>query len=73
MASKAAKKAQPEPSNIQPFPVNTLDSYQLAADNLEAEIWNLLIDEIDANFPTDWAAGILDRLKDSIKYLEDEE
>lgn len=73
MASKPAKKTKEQPSNIQPFPVNTLASYQLAADNLEASIWNLLIEEIEADFPADWAVGILDRIKESIMYLEDEE
>ena len=70
LMTKLAKKPE---ANVKPFPVNTLASYQLAADNLEANLWNLLIDEIDADFPVDWAVGILERLKETVQYLEDEE
>ncbi len=69
--SKAAKKAK-APNNVSPFPVNSLQAYQLAAETLEAEIWNLLIEEIDADFPIDWAVGILEKVKQEIVYSEDE-
>jgi hypothetical protein len=59
--------------DVRPFPVHTLDSYSLAAETLEAAIWNLVIDEIDADFPTAWAIGILDRLKIEIRELDYEE
>jgi len=62
--------------NIAPFPVNTLAAYELAAQNLETEIWNLIVPEIDANFPVDWVVGVLERVKievQEILYMEDEE
>lgn len=75
--AKMGKKSQSieRPDNIAPFPVNTLAAYELAAYTLETEIWNLIIPEIDANFPINWVAGILDRIKievQQISYMEDE-
>ncbi len=67
------KPATKKTGNVSPFPVNTLESYGLAAETLESEIWNLLIAEIDADFPTDWAVGILDKIKTDIQLLDYEE
>lgn len=71
---KPAKKEDED--NIAPFPVNTLEAYQLAADTLETDIWNLVVPEIVADFPIDWVVGILERIKievQEISYMEDDE
>ena len=60
-------------SNVTPFPVNNIDATGIAAANLRVEIWNLLVDQIDADFPIEWAAGILDSVKIELLSLEDEE
>ena len=75
MAAKDYKKTENKASanNVAPFPVNTLEAYQLAAGTLEAEIWNLIVPEIDADFPTDWVVGILERVKTEIQELDYEE
>jgi len=73
---KLEKPEKGEEDNIAPFPVNTLAAYQLAAETLETEIWNLIVPEIDANFPIDWIVGILNRVTievQEISYMDDEE
>ena len=67
---KAAKMG-----NIAPFPVNTIESYSLAAARLQNDIWNLAIDEIDASaaMPTDWVIGVLYRVIIEIQALDYEE
>jgi len=74
--SETDKKEQTD--NIAPFPVNTLEAYQLAAENLETEIWNLIVPEIEAEaaLPIDWVVGMLERIKievQEISYIDDEE
>jgi hypothetical protein len=73
VASKPKKSKQ---SNIAPFPVNTLESYTLAAERLQNDIWNLAIDEVDAEgagMPTDWVVGVLHRVIIEIQALDYEE
>lgn len=73
MATKATKKGKA--ANVTPFPVNTLHAFSLGADTLEADLWNLLIEEIDNDLPIAWAVGILEKLKSEIielEYMEDE-
>tara|TARA_R110000803_G_scaffold51844_2_gene106879 strand:+ start:1071 stop:1292 length:222 start_codon:yes stop_codon:yes gene_type:complete len=73
MAAKDYKAAKV--GNIAPFPVNTIESYSLAAERLQNDIWNLAIDEIDANaaMPTDWVIGVLYRVIIEIQSLDYEE
>jgi hypothetical protein len=73
VTSKPKKSKQ---SNIAAFPVNTLESYTLAAERLQNDIWNLAIDEVDAEgagMPTDWVVGVLHRVIIEIQALDYEE
>tara|TARA_R110000796_G_scaffold91496_1_gene195638 strand:+ start:80 stop:304 length:225 start_codon:yes stop_codon:yes gene_type:complete len=74
MAAKDYKAAKM--GNIAPFPVNTIESYTLAAERLQNDIWNLAIDEIDADgagMPTDWVIGVLYRVIIEVQALDYEE
>ena len=65
-----AKAKKTKGSNVSPFQVNTLHAFSLGADTLEADLWNLLIEEIDNDMPIAWAVGILEKLKAEILALE---
>ena len=65
-----AKAKKTKGTNVSPFPVNTLHAFSLGADTLEADLWNLLIEEIDNDMPIAWAVGILEKLKAEILALE---
>ncbi len=68
---KAAKMG-----NITPFPVNTIESYTLAAERLQNDIWNLAVDEINAEgtgMPTEWVIGVLYKVIVDIQLIDYEE
>lgn len=75
MAAKDYKKAKKKAgaTNIAPFPVHTLAAYNLAADTLYNDVWNLVIDEVNADMPADWAIGTLHRVIIEIQALDYEE
>lgn len=61
---------QKDTAEVLAIPSNHLETYQIAADNLEEELWETLSQYTD--LPAEWVTGILVKVSREWQELEDE-